>query len=197
MKTLILDNYDSFTHNLYQLIGELDEAPVVVRNDRLDLDGVRQLAPERIVISPGPGSPEDPAYFGVCSAVIAALGSRIPILGVCLGHQGIAAAFGARIVRAPQPMHGKSSAIEHRGDPLFAGVPSPFEAMRYHSLVVDPASVPAELEVIARTPDGVVMGVRHRRHPIAGVQFHPESVGTPAGRRILANFLGARVSSRA
>jgi anthranilate synthase/aminodeoxychorismate synthase-like glutamine amidotransferase len=189
MRTLILDNYDSFSYNLYQLIGELDEAPHVVRNDRLTLDDVRRLEPQRIVISPGPGSPEDPAYFGICRAVIMELGGEVPILGVCLGLQGIVFAYGGRIVRAGEPMHGKTSVVHHHGDALFAGLPPSFEAMRYHSLVADPTRLPRALEVTARTADGVIMAVRHRSRPTVGVQFHPESVGTPLGRQILANFL--------
>lgn len=191
MKTLVIDNYDSFTFNLVQYLGELDERPLVFRNDAITLDGVRALAPERIVISPGPGSPEDPAYFGVCRRVILELGAAIPILGVCLGHQGIAAAFGGKIVRAPVAVHGKSSPIRHDGSELFAGVPQPFEAMRYHSLMVEPASLPACLQSTARTDDGVIMGLRHRERPIWGVQFHPESIGSPLGRRVLENFLFA------
>lgn len=189
MKTLIIDNYDSFAFNLYQYLGELDERPLVRRNDEITLAEVRELAPERIVISPGPGNPEDPAYFGVCRQVILELGPAIPILGVCLGHEGIGAAFGGRVVRAPAPVHGKSSLVRHDGSELFTGLPQPFEAMRYHSLMLDRASLPGCLEVTARTEDGIIMAVRHREHPIFGVQFHPESIGSPLGRRILENFL--------
>jgi anthranilate synthase component II len=176
-------------HHLYQYIGELDEEPLVYRNDAITLQDVVALAPERIVISPGPGNPEDPAYFGVCREVILNLGKYVPTLGVCLGHQGICAAFGARIVRAPEVMHGKTSPVTHDNSELFAGLPEPLEVMRYHSLVADPATLPPCLEVTARTLDGIIMGVRHRELPIWGVQFHPESIGTPGGRRLIENFL--------
>lgn len=189
MRTVILDNYDSFAYNLYQLIGELDEAPLVFRNDAITVDELRALRPARIVISPGPGAPDDPAYFGVCRAVIRELGPTIPTLGVCLGHQGICSAFGAAIVRAPRPMHGKTSLVHHDGDALFHGIPSPFEAMRYHSLIARADSIPDGLEVTCRTADGIVMGVRHRRFPLVGVQFHPESIGTAVGKQVIANFL--------
>ena len=189
MKTLIIDNYDSFTYNLYQYLGELDAGPVVYRNDKISLREARALEPERIVISPGPGNPEDPAYFGVCRDVILELSPTIPTLGVCLGHQGIGAAFGGRVVRAPAIMHGKTSPVLHDGSELFVGMPQPFEAMRYHSLVLDPACVPDCLEVTAKTDDGVIMAIAHREHPIYGVQFHPESIGSPLGRRLIENFL--------
>jgi anthranilate synthase component 2 len=187
--TILLDNYDSFTHNLYQYLGELDEPPLVLRNDDVTLAALERVRPARIVISPGPGRADDPGYFGVCREAILRLGARLPVLGVCLGHQGIIHAFGGRIVRAPEPVHGKASTVHHDGDPIFRDVPAAFEAMRYHSLVGDPAAIPGCLAVIARTEDGVVMGVRHRDRPTYGLQFHPESVGTPAGKRILANFL--------
>ncbi|MCA9585647.1 MAG: aminodeoxychorismate/anthranilate synthase component II [Myxococcales bacterium] len=189
MKTLIIDNYDSFTYNLYQYLGELDAGPVVYRNDKISLREACALEPERIVISPGPGNPEDPAYFGVCRDVILELSPTIPTLGVCLGHQGIGAAFGGRVVRAPAIMHGKTSPVLHDGSELFVGMPQPFEAMRYHSLVLDPACVPDCLEVTAKTDDGVIMAIAHREHPIYGVQFHPESIGSPLGRRLIENFL--------
>lgn len=189
MRTVILDNYDSFSYNLYQFIGELDEPPLVFRNDAITLEALRDLAPDRIVVSPGPGSPDDPAYFGVCRRAILELGPTIPTLGVCLGHQGICSVFGGQVVRAPLPMHGKTSLIHHDGDPLFLGVPSPFEAMRYHSLIARADAIPDCLAVTCRTEDGIVMGVRHRQHPVVGVQFHPESVGTQVGKQILANFL--------
>jgi anthranilate synthase component II len=189
VKTLIIDNYDSFTYNLYQYLGELDAGPVVYRNDKLTLADARALEPERIVISPGPGNPEDPAYFGVCREVIVSLSPSIPTLGVCLGHQGIGAAFGGRVVRAPTIMHGKTSLVMHDGSALFVGMPQPFEAMRYHSLVLDRASLPDCLAVTAQTEDGVIMAVAHREHPIYGVQFHPESIGSPLGRRLIENFL--------
>jgi anthranilate synthase component 2 len=189
MKILLLDNYDSFTYNLFQYLGELDEPPLVFRNDRITLTAIRELAPDRIVISPGPGNPENDNYFGVCKSVILELGPRIPVLGVCLGHQGIIHAFGGKIIRAAQPMHGKTSSILHDQKGLFRGLPSPFEAMRYHSLVGDPALLPSCLQATAWTEDGVLMAVRHRSYPIYGVQFHPESIGTGEGKRLLANFL--------
>ena len=189
MRTLILDNYDSFTFNLFQAIGELDERPTVLRNDAADLAQIRALAPDRIVISPGPGRPDDPAYFGVCAQVIQELGPSTPILGVCLGHQGIAHVLGGSVVRAGRVMHGKTSVVEHDGSPFFAGIPKRFEAMRYHSLGVDAADVPDVLTVTARTDDGVIMALRHERWPVYGVQFHPESIGTLVGPRLLYNFL--------
>jgi anthranilate synthase/aminodeoxychorismate synthase-like glutamine amidotransferase len=196
MKTVLLDNYDSFTFNLYQYIGELDEPPVVVRNDAVTLEGLQSLCPGRIVISPGPGDPAEPAYFGVCLDAIRHFGSRIPILGICLGHQGIVHAMGGKVINAPCVMHGKSSVITHNGDPVFDGVPKRFEAMRYHSLVGDCASLPPLLSVIARTDDGVLMGVRHKQYPMYGLQFHPESIGTPHGKQILRNLLGMRPHGR-
>lgn len=189
MKTVIIDNYDSFTYNLYQYLGELDERPLVFRNDRITAEEVKQLAPDRIIISPGPGNPENPAYFGVCRQVILELGRTIPLLGVCLGHQGIAAAFGGRVVRAPEVMHGKTSEVFHDSSSLFAGLPQPFQVMRYHSLVADQATFPDALVATAHTADGIIMGLRHRDLPIYGVQFHPESIGTPAGRRLIENFI--------
>jgi anthranilate synthase component II len=189
MRTLILDNYDSFSYNLYQYLGELDEPPLVFRNDALSLEEVIALQPGRIVVSPGPGSPDSPAYFGICAEVIRELGPLIPILGVCLGHQGIGHVFGARVVRAEHAMHGKTSYVFHNDDPLFQGMPRAFEVMRYHSLVIEPETVPRCLEVIAKTWDGVIMGVRHIHYPIVGVQYHPESIGTPQGKTLLRNFL--------
>jgi anthranilate synthase/aminodeoxychorismate synthase-like glutamine amidotransferase len=185
MKVLLLDNYDSFTYNLAQYLGELGHAPVVYRNDQLLLGDVEAMSPDRIVISPGPGRPED---AGVSVEVIRQFGSRIPIFGVCLGHQGIGHAFGGDIVRAPVLMHGKVSSIQHDGRGVFAGVSQPFVAGRYHSLIVsDPP--PDVLEISARTSDGIIMGLRHREWPVHGVQFHPESVLTGEGHKILRNFL--------
>jgi len=189
MKTVILDNYDSFTFNLYQCLGEIDERPLVFRNDKITLAELTRLRPDRIVISPGPGTVEDDAYFGVCRAAILELGRTIPILGVCLGHQGIVHAFGGRIVRAREVMHGKTSVIRHAGQGVLHGLPAEFEAMRYHSLIADPAAMPACLEVTATTRDGVIMAVQHRDFPIHGVQFHPESIGTAVGKQILGNFM--------
>jgi anthranilate synthase component 2 len=189
MRVLILDNYDSFVYNLYQAVGELDARPVVVRNDALGFDQVAALEPDRIIISPGPGSPENPRYFGVCKRVILELGARVPTLGVCLGHQGIIHAFGGRVVRAPQVMHGKTSVIYHNDRGIFRGVKNAFEAMRYHSLVGERESLPGCLEVTAKTWDDVIMGVQHESLPIYGIQFHPESIGTPEGKQILRHFL--------
>ncbi len=190
MKIVILDNYDSFTFNLYQYVGELDTAPLVFRNDAISLSQLAELAPDRIIISPGPGDPTDPKYFGVCLEAIRQLGPQVPILGVCLGHQGIIHAFGGRIMRTA-PMHGKTSYVFHDDVGIFRGLPRAFPAMRYHSLVGDPTSLPACLEVVARTSDNLIMGVRHREYPIHGVQFHPESIGTEVGKRLLENFLGS------
>jgi anthranilate synthase component 2 len=190
--TLVIDNYDSFTWNLVQLVGALGEKPLVVRNDAIDLDGVRRLAPARIILSPGPGHPADPARVGVCRAVLAELGRDVPVLGVCLGHQLIIHEFGGVVIRAPEVMHGKTSYVHHEGDGIFSALPRPFEAMRYHSLVADPSSIPAALAVTAWCKDGTVMAVRHRHRPIYGVQFHPESVGTSCGRALVAAFLDVR-----
>ena len=183
---LLVDNYDSFTYNLVQELGELDADPIVFRNDAIDVAGIRGIGADGIVISPGPGRPED---GGVSMAVVAELGGEFPILGVCLGHQCIGQVFGARIVLAPELMHGKTSAIFHSGVGVFADMPNPFEATRYHSLIVDRDSLPPVLEVTAETADGIVMGLRHRELPIEGVQFHPESILTDVGPDLLANFL--------
>lgn len=189
MKLLIVDNYDSFVFNLAQALRSLGAQTQVARNDAIALREVVDLAPDAIVISPGPGRPEDPRYFGVCAELLRELGARVPILGVCLGHQGIVHSFGGRIVPAARVMHGKTSAIEHDGTSLFEGISGPFVAMRYHSLVADSQHIPDCLSVNARTADGVVMAVAHRSAPLFGVQFHPESIGTPMGPRILDNFL--------
>jgi anthranilate synthase component 2 len=182
---LLLDNYDSFTFNLAQYLGELGAPPLVRRNDEITLDEIRALHPERIVISPGPGRPED---AGITVELIRDMEQAVPVLGVCLGHQGIGLAFGGSIVRASAPMHGKVSSIEHDGKGIFQGISTPFVAGRYHSLVIaDP--VPPELEACARTADGTIMAVRHRTRPVHGVQFHPESVLTGEGRQLLRNFL--------
>ena len=185
---LVIDNYDSFTYNLVQYLGELGADLQVVRNDAVDVDAVERMRPERIVVSPGPGNPRQ---AGVSLDVIRRLGPTTPILGVCLGHQAIGEAFGATVTRAPAQMHGKTSDIRHDGRGVFAGLPNPFVATRYHSLVVLAETVPAELEISARAEDGQVMGLRHRRFPIEGVQFHPESILTVEGKRLLANFLQA------
>ena len=190
LRPVVLDNYDSYAFNLVQALGELTgETAHVFRNDAVTLEELEALAPTHLLLSPGPGNPEDPAWFGVCREALLHFGPRIPVLGVCLGHQGIGAALGGRVVRAPEPRHGKPSPVLHDGSPLFRGLPSPFEAMRYHSLVLDEASLPPDLRVTARTPDGVVMAVSHASWPLYGVQFHPESVGTPHGLQLLRNFL--------
>ncbi len=185
-RVLLVDNYDSFTYNLVQELGELGADPVVFRNDAIDVAGIRREAPDAVIISPGPGRPDD---AGISLGVVAELAGVVPILGVCLGHQCVGQAFGGRVVSAPRLMHGKTSEIHHGGSGLFAGVTDPFVATRYHSLVLDPESIPDELEVTATADDGVVMGLRHRRLPVEGVQFHPESIFTPSGPSLLANFL--------
>jgi anthranilate synthase/aminodeoxychorismate synthase-like glutamine amidotransferase len=189
-RILIVDNYDSFTYNLVQELAELGAEPTVVRNDAWTLDQVRSFAPDGIVVSPGPGTPENPSDMGISNDVIRELGTTgTPVLGVCLGHQAIGHVFGARIVRAPELVHGKTSQIYHRGEGVLDGIPIPFEATRYHSLVIERASIPHDLKVIAETADELVMAVRHRKFPIEGVQFHPESVLTADGMDILRNFL--------
>jgi anthranilate synthase/aminodeoxychorismate synthase-like glutamine amidotransferase len=184
---LVIDNYDSFTYNLVQYLGELGARIVVRRNDEAPLAALRALEPSRVVISPGPGRPEQ---AGVSLDVIRDFGTRVPVLGVCLGHQSIGLLYGGAVVRAPQPVHGKTSTIEHDGKGLFAGISTSFQAGRYHSLVVAEDSLPADLEVSARSrEDGLIMGLRHRTLQVHGVQFHPESVLTNEGRKILRNFL--------
>ena len=190
---LLVDNYDSFTYNHVQYLGELGATVDVRRNDAITVDAVADLAPDGIVVSPGPCTPRE---AGVSVPVIERYTGRIPILGVCLGHQAIGAAFGGDIVRAPRIMHGKTSPIRHDGRGVFAGLPDPFEATRYHSLVIDPASVPEILEVCAWTAEQEIMGVRHRTAFVEGVQFHPESILTPDGKQLLGNFL-RRLSARA
>jgi len=183
---LLLDNYDSFTYNLAQYLGQMGQTLLVRRNDQILLDEIADLRPERIVISPGPGTPRQ---AGISIALIERFAGKIPILGVCLGHQAIGEAFGGRVIRAAKLMHGKTSAIHHDHRTIFRGLPQDFSATRYHSLIVERKSLPRELEISAETSDGVIMGVRHRRMKVEGVQFHPESVLTGVGFRLLENFL--------
>ena len=183
---LVIDNYDSFTYNIVQEMGELGAELSVYRNDEITVDRIRKLQPERIVVSPGPGFPID---AGISLEVIRELGAEIPILGICLGHQSIGEAYGGKVIHAPELMHGKTSMIQHTGDILFADIPSPFIATRYHSLIVEESSLPDVLEVTAYTDTGEIMGLRHREYPVVGVQFHPESILTGYGMKILQNFL--------
>jgi len=183
---LLIDNYDSFVHNLARYLAELGCETDVVRNDAIDIETIREQRPQAIVLSPGPCTPRE---SGVCPEVVRELGGQIPILGVCLGHQAIAHAFGANIVRAPEPMHGRTSVITHDGVSLFEGMPRPLTAMRYHSLMIDEGSLPVELTVTARSDDGLIMAIQHRDWPLVGVQFHPESVLTQGGHQLLSNFL--------
>ena len=183
---LIIDNYDSFTYNLVQYFGELGADIQVVRNDQTSIDAIARQAPEKIVISPGPKTPDE---AGICLNVINSFAGKIPILGVCLGHQAIGQAFGGRVIRAPQLMHGKTSEIHHDGRTIFQGLPDPFSATRYHSLIVERDNLPACLEISAETSDGLIMGLRHRDWKVEGVQFHPESILTDAGKQLLGNFL--------
>lgn len=190
MKVLVIDNYDSFVYNLIQYIEELGADSIVYRNDEITVDKAAEMKPDRIVISPGPGTPEERRYFGVCKELLRRLSVKVPTLGVCLGHQGIITTFGGRIRHARRLMHGKTSWIRHDGKGIFRGVENPFQATRYHSLVGDPDFLPSCLEVTARSiEDGEIMGVRHREYPIEGVQFHPESILTLSGKRIIKNFL--------
>lgn len=183
---LLIDNYDSFTYNLYHYLGELGADVKVYRNDKITLDEIDALHPEKIVISPGPCTPKE---AGISCGTVRRFGARIPILGVCLGHQSIGAAFGARIVRAPAIMHGKLSDVTHDSLTIFRDVKNPFGAMRYHSLVIEPQSLPADLIISARTDDNIIMAVRHKKFPVEGVQFHPESILNQEGKKILENFL--------
>ena len=183
---LVIDNYDSFTYNLAQYLGELGADPEVYRNDKITVDRIQEFKPTGVVISPGPGIPDN---AGISLELIRRLGSRMPILGVCLGHQSIGQAYGGRVVNAPTLMHGKTSPIHHDGESVFSGLANPFEATRYHSLVVERKTLPDCLKVTAETEDGVIMGIRHREHPVEGVQFHPESILTAEGKKLLANFL--------
>lgn len=186
MKILMIDNYDSFTFNLYQLVGQFTTDLTVKRNDKITIDEIREMKPDKIVISPGPGRPEDSK---ISLNVISELGKDIPVLGVCLGHQGIGITFGGKITHAPTLMHGKTSLIDHDNKAVYKSIPQKFEAGRYHSLVIDRNSLPDELEITATTDQDVIMGVRHKTYPIEGIQFHPESVLTPLGKYIIKNWL--------
>ena len=183
---LLIDNYDSFTYNLYHYLGELGTTVEVFRNNRISLDDIEGMRPEKIVISPGPCTPKE---AGISCDLISRFAERIPILGVCLGHQCIGSAFGGEIIRAPSIMHGKLSEVSHDSQTIFRSIKNPFAAMRYHSLVINPERLPAELSISARTADNVIMGVRHKRFPVEGVQFHPESILTDEGKKLLKNFL--------
>ncbi len=183
---LLIDNYDSFTYNLYQYLAELGAQVEVRRNDQVTLEEIETMHPDYLVISPGPCTPNE---AGLSCQIIETFGSHIPLLGVCLGHQAIGQVYGGHVIRAPEPMHGKTSFMYHQGRGVFRGLPQAFEANRYHSLIVESATLPDELEVTARTEDGLIMGLRHRTYPVEGVQFHPESIMTPVGKDLLRNFL--------
>jgi anthranilate synthase component 2 len=190
MKTLVIDNYDSFVYNLVQYVGELGGEPIVYRNDQLSIDIAKKLKPDRIIISPGPGTPEDPKYFGTCSAILKQMSPTIPTLGVCLGAQGIVHVFGGKIVRAKKLMHGKTSMIKHDSKTIFKNVRNPLRATRYHSLVAEKTTIPSCLKITAEAlDDSEVMGIRHIVYPIEGIQFHPESILTEDGMKIIKNFL--------
>jgi anthranilate synthase/aminodeoxychorismate synthase-like glutamine amidotransferase len=183
---LLIDNYDSFTYNLYQYLAEMGADVQVRRNDHVTLDEIEAMQPDHIVISPGPGTPTE---AGLSCKVIETFGPYTPVLGVCLGHQAIGQVYGGRVLRAPEPMHGKTSMMYHQGQGVFRNLPVPFEANRYHSLIVERSTLPAELEITAETADGLIMGLRHCTYPVEGVQFHPESIMTPTGKDLLRNFL--------
>ncbi len=200
LKTIVIDNYDSFVFNIVQYIGELGGNPLVFRNNEITVDELIALNPTHIVISPGPGDPTDKNYFGVSAEVIQTLGQKIPVLGVCLGHQGITSVFGGKVVKAPVIMHGKTSSISHDGSVLFSGIPSPFVGMRYHSLVAEKKTFPECLRITASVVDseslendGMIMALEHKEFPIYGVQFHPESIGSPEGKKMIKNFLSITV----
>ena len=186
---LLIDNYDSFTYNLYQYLAELGAEIMVRRNDQVTLDEIEDMQPDAIVISPGPCTPNE---AGLSCQIIATFGKRIPTLGVCLGHQAVGQVYGGNVVRAPEPMHGKTTLMYHQGQGVFQHLPIPFEANRYHSLIVERSTLPNELEITAETADGLIMGLRHRTYPVEGVQFHPESILTPVGKDLLRNFLAYR-----
>lgn len=197
MKILLIDNYDSFTYNLYQLVGQILEekggkfSMDVLRNDEITLDQIKKRGYEKIIISPGPGAPSDKDYFGVCSEVLTNLGKTVPVLGVCLGMQGIGYYYGGKVSRAGKIMHGKTSIISHLARGLFKGLPQDLEVMRYHSLIVEQINLPKDLEILATSEDGEIMGLAHKIYPISGVQFHPESFATEGGKKILENFLNS------
>lgn len=186
---LLIDNYDSFTYNLYQYLGELGAEIIVRRNDQVTLDEIEAIKPDHIVISPGPCTPNE---AGMSCQIVEVFGPHIPLLGVCLGHQSIGQVYGGRVIRAPEPMHGKTSLVYHEGKGVFRDLPVPFEANRYHSLIVERETLPPDLEIAASTEDGIIMGLRHRQYPVEGVQFHPESIMTPEGKKLLGNFLSGR-----
>jgi len=190
---LLIDNYDSFTYNLYQYLAELGAEITVYRNDRVTLEQIEAMQPDHIVISPGPCTPNEP---GLSCQIINTFGSHIPLLGVCLGHQAIGQVYGGKIVRAPEPMHGKTTIVFHRGQGVFQNLPMPFSANRYHSLIVERSTLPNELEITAETAEGLIMGLRHRTYLVEGVQFHPESIMTPAGKDLLRNFLAYKGQCR-
>lgn len=186
MKILMIDNYDSFTYNLVQLIGRFTSEIIVARNDKITIDEIIELKPDKIVISPGPGKPED---SNISLDVISKLGKSIPVLGVCLGHQGIGISFGAKVINAPELMHGKTSDIIHNDEGIYKNIPQNFEAARYHSLVIDKSTLPEVLEITSNTEDGIIMGVKHKEYPIEGIQFHPESILTKEGSNIIKNWI--------
>lgn len=188
-KTLVIDNYDSFVFNLVQYIGEKGGNPTVYRNNEITLEQAKEFNPTHIVISPGPGHPSDPNYFGVSSQIIKEMGKTIPVLGVCLGHQGITTSFGGEVIKAPSIMHGKTSEVFHDGTGIFAEVSNPCTVMRYHSLTAQPESFPKCLTVTGKTDDNIIMALQHNEFPIYGVQFHPESIGSPEGKQMIENFL--------
>ncbi|MCE5172380.1 aminodeoxychorismate/anthranilate synthase component II [Paenibacillus profundus] len=189
---LVVDNYDSFTYNLVQYLGELGEEVQVFRNDEIDIEGIEQLKPDHLLLSPGPCTPNE---AGITLDVIEHFKGRLPILGVCLGHQAIGQAFGGKVIRAERLMHGKTSPIQHEGQSVFAGLPNPFTATRYHSLIVERESLPDCLEITAETAEGEIMGLRHKAYPIEGVQFHPESIITDHGHQMLRNFLNVKAGA--
>ncbi len=194
-KTLLIDNHDSFTHILAHYLAQASGEVIVKKNDEITVAEIQKMAPTHLVISPGPGHPANLKDFGICAEVLQYFHTRIPILGVCLGHQGLAQFFGASVVHAPQAMHGKRNLIQHKGSGLFKGLPNPLAVMRYHSLMVDPATLPAAFEVTATAEDGVIMAIQHRTLPLFGLQFHPESVGTEMGMNLIENFYTINIPS--